>query len=90
MKPPRLQFSQYGVEDLLRRAWNCTVTTLHDHASRSEIGRAFRLTRHIAAGADVILCNDVVSRGVDLKGVTHVINFGVPQNKAQYVHRAGR
>lgn len=83
-------FSQYGVEDILRRAWNCTVSTLHEHASRAEIGKAFRLTRHVAVGADVVLCNDVISRGIDLKGITHVINFRVPDNKSVYVHRAGR
>jgi superfamily II DNA/RNA helicase len=39
---------------------------------------------------DVILCTDEYARGMDIKGVSHVINFDVPKTAQSYLHRAGR
>ena len=37
-----------------------------------------------------LICTDVAARGVDFDGITHVINYDVPTNKENYVHRVGR
>jgi len=39
---------------------------------------------------DILVATDVAARGLDIKNVTHVINFGIPQNSDSYVHRIGR
>jgi ATP-dependent RNA helicase DeaD len=39
---------------------------------------------------DVMVATDVAARGIDIFGVSHVINFDVPDNKERYVHRTGR
>ncbi|MCB1121481.1 MAG: DEAD/DEAH box helicase [Verrucomicrobiae bacterium] len=39
---------------------------------------------------DVIIATDVAARGLDISGVTHVINYRVPENPEDYVHRIGR
>jgi ATP-dependent RNA helicase DeaD len=39
---------------------------------------------------DVLVATDVAARGLDIKNVTHVINFSIPQNPESYVHRIGR
>lgn len=39
---------------------------------------------------DILVATDVAARGLDIKNVTHVINFGIPQNPDSYVHRIGR
>lgn len=52
-------------------------------------GKMLRVaSRRVAT--DVILCSDEYSRGMDIKGVSHVINYDVPKNTVQYLHRAGR
>ena len=39
---------------------------------------------------DILVATDVAARGLDIKNVTHVINYGIPQNRDSYVHRIGR
>lgn len=42
--------------------------------------------RHIK----ILVCTDVAARGIDVDNITHVINFGLPQDNESYVHRIGR
>ncbi|MEB3222036.1 MAG: DEAD/DEAH box helicase [Candidatus Sericytochromatia bacterium] len=39
---------------------------------------------------DVLVATDVAARGIDVKGVTHVYNLGVPRDPESYIHRVGR
>ncbi len=39
---------------------------------------------------DILVATDVAARGLDIKDVSHVINYGMPQNSDSYVHRIGR
>ena len=39
---------------------------------------------------DVLVATDVATRGLDVSGVTHVVNFDLPQDPESYVHRIGR
>jgi ATP-dependent RNA helicase DeaD len=41
-------------------------------------------------GLGVLICTDVASRGLDIKGVTHVYNYEVPSDAKDYIHRIGR
>ena len=52
---------------------------------RSETLRAFRS----GASAQVLVGTDVAARGLDVKGIVHVINFDPPRSLDQYVHRVG-
>lgn len=39
---------------------------------------------------DVLVATDVAARGIDIEGISHVINYDVPENKELYIHRTGR
>lgn len=39
---------------------------------------------------DILVATDVAARGLDIKDVTHVINYSIPQNPERYIHRIGR
>ncbi|HVU39148.1 MAG TPA: helicase-related protein, partial [Opitutales bacterium] len=39
---------------------------------------------------DILVATDIAARGLDIKGVSHVINYNVPQHAEDYVHRIGR
>jgi len=53
--------------------------------AREQALRAFR-----AGKVDVLVCTDVAARGIDVEGITHVINFQCPEDEKAYVHRIGR
>lgn len=52
---------------------------------REKTMRAFRERR-----VNIMVCTDVASRGLDVKDITHVINFSLPRELDNYVHRIGR
>jgi ATP-dependent RNA helicase DeaD len=41
-------------------------------------------------GLGIMVCTDVAARGLDIKGVSHVYNYDVPENSKDYIHRIGR
>jgi ATP-dependent RNA helicase DeaD len=43
-----------------------------------------------AGNVHVLVATDVASRGLDIKGITHVFNYDVPEKKDDYIHRVGR
>lgn len=64
------------------------VDCLHgdkDQNSRERTMQEFRDRR-----AKILVCTDVASRGLDVKDVTHVINYSIPRELDSYVHRIGR
>jgi ATP-dependent RNA helicase DeaD len=64
------------------------VDCLHgdkDQPARERAMQAFRDRR-----ATILVCTDVASRGLDVKDVTHVVNYSLPREIENYVHRIGR
>ncbi|KAJ5439525.1 ATP-dependent RNA helicase dbp8 [Penicillium daleae] len=75
------------LERTLRRLGH-RATSLHSLLPQSE--RTSNLARFRAAAARVLVATDVASRGLDIPIVSLVINFDVPRNPDDYVHRVGR
>ncbi|OGM39335.1 ATP-dependent RNA helicase dbp8 [Aspergillus bombycis] len=75
------------LERMLRRLSH-RVTSLHSLLPQSE--RNSNLARFRASAARVLVATDVASRGLDIPSVSLVINFDVPRNPDDYVHRVGR
>lgn len=44
----------------------------------------------ISGKAEIMVASDLVSRGLDIPGITHIINLDIPENPTSYLHRAGR
>ena len=62
--------------------------TLHgekDQTDRMEVLRDFRNGKF-----NILIATDVSARGIDINDVTHVINYDLPENPENYVHRIGR
>ncbi|MFB6521720.1 DEAD/DEAH box helicase [Streptomyces sp. NPDC056401] len=53
--------------------------------AREQALRAFRNGK-----VDVLVCTDVAARGIDVEGVTHVINYQTPEDEKTFLHRVGR
>jgi ATP-dependent RNA helicase DeaD len=56
----------------------------------SQAQRDFAIRKFKERKADILVCTDVASRGIDISHVTHVINMGLPRQMESYVHRIGR
>jgi len=71
----------------LERAGVPTVTI---HSDRTMEQRMKALEQFRAGKVRVLVATDVVSRGIDIEGISHVVNYDVPGNPEDYVHRIGR
>src|SRR5436190_2894829 len=79
-----------GADRLVKRlrAHGTEAVSIHGDKSQSQRERA--LAQFHAGGTDTLVATDVAARGIDVAGVTHVINFDAPADRDTYVHRVGR
>ncbi|MDD3181063.1 MAG: DEAD/DEAH box helicase [Opitutaceae bacterium] len=82
--------TKHGADRIARKlkAANHSVAVLH--ANRSQNQRIEALAGFKSGKYELMVATDIASRGIDVAGVTHVINFDVPENPEDYVHRIGR
>jgi superfamily II DNA/RNA helicase len=79
-----------GADRLVKRlqAGGLNAAALHGDKSQGQRERALK---SFADGRlDALVATDVAARGIDITGITHVINFDVPADHETYVHRTGR
>ncbi len=60
------------------------------HSNRTQIERVEALEGFKNGRYEVMVATDIAARGIDIAGVSHVINYDVPQHPEDYVHRIGR
>ena len=60
------------------------------HGGMSQPQRERALGRFATGSRDILVATDVAARGLDLDGITHVINYDAPADEKAYVHRVGR
>ncbi|KAL3470828.1 dead box ATP-dependent rna helicase [Aspergillus californicus] len=90
-KPAILFVNHTKTADLLERLLRSLghrVTSLHSLLPQSE--RNSNLARFRASAARILVATDVASRGLDIPSVELVVNYDVPRNPDDYVHRVGR
>jgi ATP-dependent RNA helicase RhlE len=82
--------TKHGADKIARKlkAENHSVAVLH--ANRSQNQRIEALAGFKSGKYEIMVATDIAARGIDVAGVTHVINYDVPQNPEDYVHRIGR
>jgi superfamily II DNA/RNA helicase len=60
------------------------------HGDMAQAARERALTRFREGKLQVLVATDVAARGIDVTGVTHVVNYSCPEDEKTYVHRIGR
>ncbi len=78
--------ADYVASRLKHAGHTCAVM----HADRSQQERMDALKGFKSGKYEVLVATDLVARGLDIADVSHVINFDVPENPEDYVHRIGR
>jgi ATP-dependent RNA helicase RhlE len=79
-----------GADRLVKRLANSSVHAVAMHGDKSQGQRERALANFEAGVVDTLVATDVAARGIDVAGITHVINFDVPATREDYVHRIGR
>ena len=73
-------------KQLIRKGVGATVI----HGNKSQGARVRALEDFRSGRARVLVATDVAARGIDIDGITHVINLDIPIEPEAYVHRIGR
>jgi len=82
--------TKHGADRLARQLqrFGHAVAALHGNRSQSQRERALADLKR--GRVQVMVATDIASRGIDVEGITHIINFDVPHTPEDYVHRIGR
>jgi superfamily II DNA/RNA helicase len=79
-----------GADRLVKRLGAEGVAAVAMHGDKSQNQREKALARFEAGTVDTLVATDVAARGIDVAGISHVINFDAPEDREGYVHRIGR
>src|SRR6185312_462905 len=79
-----------GADRLVKRLRAHGVEAVAMHGDKSQRQREQALARFEAGNVDTLVATDVAARGIDVEGISHVINFDPPADSETYVHRIGR
>lgn len=82
--------TKHGVEKLTRRLEQRGFKADSIHGDKSQSQRARALRRFKYDELTILVATDVAARGLDIPDVTHVINYELPENYEDYIHRIGR
>ncbi|WP_324503018.1 DEAD/DEAH box helicase, partial [Nocardioides sp.] len=78
--------AQRVADDLVERGFQASPL----HGDMAQVARERALTRFREDRLKVLVATDVAARGIDVAGVSHVINYSCPEDEKTYVHRIGR
>ncbi|HTL70883.1 MAG TPA: DEAD/DEAH box helicase [Candidatus Eisenbacteria bacterium] len=82
--------TKVAAEKLGRTLERAGIRTATIHGDRSQQQRTYALDHFKQGRSQVLVATDVAARGIDVKDISHVINFHMPQTAEDYIHRAGR
>jgi ATP-dependent RNA helicase RhlE len=82
--------TKHGADKIASRLKSAKHTVAVLHANRSQNQRIEALAGFKSGKYEIMVATDIAARGIDVAGVTHVINYDVPENPEDYVHRIGR
>jgi len=82
--------TKHGADKIVRKLLATQVNAMAIHGNKSQPQRKKALDAFKAGTCRVLVATDIAARGIDIDGITHVINFELPNVAEQYVHRIGR
>ena len=82
--------TKHGADRIARRLESSGISTATIHSNRSQNQRLRALNDFRDGKIRVLVATDIAARGIDVDGISHVINYDFPPNHEDYVHRIGR
>ena len=82
--------TKHGADRLARRIGQAGIGSATLHSNRTQGQRLQALNRFRSGDVRVLIATDIAARGIDVDGISHVINYDFPPQPEDYVHRIGR
>ncbi len=82
--------TKHGADKIAKFINNSGIKAEAIHGNKSQNSRQSTLENFINKTTRILVATDIAARGIDIKGVSHVINFDLPESAETYVHRIGR
>jgi ATP-dependent RNA helicase RhlE len=82
--------TKHGANRVAEQLAHAGISPVAIHGNKSQTARERALEGFRRCQARVLVATDIAARGIDIDGVTHVINFELPNVPESYVHRIGR
>jgi len=82
--------TKHGADAVVKHLANSGIASDAIHGNRSQNQRVRALDAFKSGRAPVLVATDIAARGIDVDGVTHVVNLDLPNVPESYVHRIGR
>ena len=82
--------TKHGADRIARRLESSGIKTGTIHSNRSQNQRLRALKDFKSGAVRVLVATDIAARGIDVDGISHVVNYDVPMHSEGYVHRIGR
>src|SRR5215207_2104924 len=79
-----------GADRLVKKLGSHGVDAVAMHGNKTQGQRERALAQFTKGHIDTLVATDVAARGLDVTGISHVINFDAPADREGYVHRTGR
>ena len=82
--------TKHGADKVVKHLLKVGLRAEAIHGNKSQNARTKALDNFKSKHPPVLVATDIASRGIDVDGITHVVNFDVPNVPESYVHRIGR
>src|SRR6476469_8391296 len=82
--------TKHGTDKIARRLERSGIKTDTIHSNRSQNQRLRALKDFKSGAVRVLVATDIAARGIDVDGISHVVNYDFPMHSEDYVHRIGR
>ena len=82
--------TKHGADKIVRQLAASGLESVAIHGNKSQPQRERAMAAFKSGHAPVLIATDIAARGIDIPGVSHVVNFDLPDVPEQYVHRIGR
>ncbi|MDO8494732.1 MAG: DEAD/DEAH box helicase [Deltaproteobacteria bacterium] len=82
--------TKHRADQVAKHLEKSSIRTRAIHGNKSQNFRNAALADFRSGRCDVLVATDVASRGIDVTNITHVINFDLPSDPSNYIHRVGR
>ncbi len=82
--------TKHGANKVVEYLGKYGITSAAIHGNKSQSAREAALASFKSGTMKVLVATDIAARGIDVQGVSHVVNFDLPVDAESYVHRIGR
>jgi ATP-dependent RNA helicase RhlE len=82
--------TKHGADKIVKQLAAASIPAGAIHGNKSQVQRERAIAGFKSGEMKVLIATDIAARGIDIPGVSHVVNFDLPDVPEQYVHRIGR